>query len=532
MPIQLDGTTAYLRHDYSAGRGYPKTLGGWFKVNASSSGFAITSTSPDVSGATVAAWINRSTNSVFNYRQTAAGGTNDELSGEAAQYGATGLTYLMLVATDDSTFTIYTPSYPTGRTFNPAGDNPGEIAALSSFVLGCFFNGGSRSLYLGGHIAEVAEWSSSLNAANYTALAGGAKPEQVSPGTLYEAWSLQAYQGGGTYIGLVNGRTLTAFGGVTASAVAHPVTRATPGPTISGQPANQTVTQPATANFSVTAAASGGGTLSYQWQRNPAGAGSFANVATGAGGTTNSYTTAATTVSGGNANSTDTWRCVVTETGGTNPGIVNTNAATLTVNAPAVGPTINVQPTGQAVAAPAAATFTVTATTSGGALSYQWQRSASGGGAWANVAAGTGGTTNSYTTPATTVSGGNANNGDQYRCAVTDSNGSTNSSAVSLTVNAAAGSLNFQAAGMEFGRRTGLGIGTFALDAGSNYRYSVHADGLTLGAAVYSSGVVATDSNGKLPNLSSGSLAAGTTYRVVAIRQADGEAGTFRMTAA
>lgn len=96
----------------------------------------------------------------------------------------------------------------------------------------------------------------------------------------------------------------------------------------------------------------------------------------------------------------------------------------------------------------------------------------------------------------------------------------------------AGGTLQFQAAGMEFGRRTGLGISTFALDASQAYRYTVHADGLVLGAALITSSVINTDAAGKLPNLTSGSLFAGTTYRIVAVRQADGEAATFRMVAA
>lgn len=94
------------------------------------------------------------------------------------------------------------------------------------------------------------------------------------------------------------------------------------------------------------------------------------------------------------------------------------------------------------------------------------------------------------------------------------------------------GTLNFQADGLEFGARTGLGIDTFALDAGESYRYTVHADGLTLGAALLTSAAITLDGAGKLPDLTSASLTPGTTYRVVAVRQADGEAATFRMVAA
>lgn len=112
-------------------------------------------------------------------------------------------------------------------------------------------------------------------------------------------------------------------------------------------------------------------------------------------------------------------------------------SAQFTTDAAPSGPTINTQPSNATVTEGATANFTVAATTSGGSLSYQWQRNPGGVGSWANVTTGTGGTTASYTTAATTVSGGDANNADTFRCLVTDSNGTTTSSAATLTVNAA-----------------------------------------------------------------------------------------------
>ena len=94
------------------------------------------------------------------------------------------------------------------------------------------------------------------------------------------------------------------------------------------------------------------------------------------------------------------------------------------------------------------------------------------------------------------------------------------------------GTLQFQAAGLEFGARTGLGIDTFAIDTGVLYRYTVHADGLLLGSAIYTSAAIALDSAGKLPNVSNAAFTQGVTYRIVAVRQSDGEAATFRMVAA
>lgn len=113
--------------------------------------------------------------------------------------------------------------------------------------------------------------------------------------------------------------------------------------------------------------------------------------------------------------------------------------------------------------------------------------------------------------------------------------GVTLSAAASLIAGSASGvvngTLDFQAAGMEFGARTGLGISTFALDNGVSYRYTIHADGLTLGNPLHTSSAENLDSAGKLANYVGSVVAPGTTYRVVAIRQTDGEAAVFRVEA-
>ena len=103
-------------------------------------------------------------------------------------------------------------------------------------------------------------------------------------------------------------------------------------------------------------------------------------------------------------------------------------------DAPPSAPTINTQPQPASVVEGETAQFTVSATTSGGTLLYQWQVQALGAGAWGNVSTGSGGTTNTYTTAATTISGGNANNTDLFRVNVTDDNGTTTSGTALLTV--------------------------------------------------------------------------------------------------
>src|SRR5437899_12669867 len=104
-----------------------------------------------------------------------------------------------------------------------------------------------------------------------------------------------------------------AAGGANGAAANFTANAAAVGPTITTQPANQTVTAGQTATFAVVA----GGTapLSYQWQKNGASI---------AGATAASYTTPATTT----ADSGSTFAVVVNNSAGT----VTSAAATLTVN--------------------------------------------------------------------------------------------------------------------------------------------------------------------------------------------------------
>jgi len=90
----------------------------------------------------------------------------------------------------------------------------------------------------------------------------------------------------------------------------------------------------------------------------------------------------------------------------------------------AVAPAVVTHPSPQSVAEGATATFSA-AFSGSPAPTVQWQRNGS------NIS---GATSASYTTPATTVSGGGANNGDQYRCVATNASGSVTTNAATLTV--------------------------------------------------------------------------------------------------
>src|SRR5260370_10015530 len=159
---------------------------------------------------------------------------------------------------------------------------------------------------------------------------------------------------------------------VTSNAATLTVNAVPVAPSITSQPANQTVTTGQTASFTV--AATGTAPLSYQWQKN--------GVAI-LGATSSGYTTPATTSSDNGAQ----FSVGVSNT----VSSVTSSAATLTVNAVPVAPSITSQPVNQTVTTGQTASFTVAATGTA-PLSYQWQK---------NGVAVLGGTSSAFTHPAT-----------------------------------------------------------------------------------------------------------------------------------
>ena len=177
-------------------------------------------------------------------------------------------------------------------------------------------------------------------------------------------------------------------------------------PSITAQPASQSVTAGQTATFAVTAA--GTAPLTYQWQKGSTPI---------SGAMSSTYTTPATTTSDNGS----TFSVTVTNSA----GHATSNPATLTVNGNSspVAPSITQQPSNQTVTAGQTAAFSVTATGTA-PLSYQWQK---------GTTAISGATSATYTTPATTTS----DSGSTFSVVVSNSLGNATSNAATLTVNAA-----------------------------------------------------------------------------------------------
>ena len=219
-------------------------------------------------------------------------------------------------------------------------------------------------------------------------------------------------------------------------------------PAIKTQPRGISVTAGQTATFSVVAT---GGSLTYKWRKN----GAVINGAVSA-----TYTTSATTLT----DSGSQYSVEVTNS----LGSVTSNNATLIVNP--LPPAITTQPASRTVTAGTAATFSVV--TTGERLSYQWRKNG------ANIV--TGGTSSSYTTPATTLS----NSGSQYSVVVSNIGGSVTSSSALLTVNAPP-AIQTQPRGISV---TAGQTATFSVVAtGGNLRYQWRKNGVAISGATSSS---------------------------------------------
>lgn len=211
-------------------------------------------------------------------------------------------------------------------------------------------------------------------------------------------------QDGQTVTALMNSRvsnldTLAADDIAGAQALYGAAASTVTAPTITNQPASQTVT--AGANVSFTVAAAGTAPFAYQWRK---------------GGVNLTGATSATLALGSvTASSAGQYSVVVSNSAGS----VSSATATLTVNAPTTAPTITTHPAAQTVTVGSRVTFSVVA--SGSApFSYVWRR---------NGVALAGATQSSYViAAATTADAGN------YSVVVSNSAGSATSNSAALTV--------------------------------------------------------------------------------------------------
>ena len=236
----------------------------------------------------------------------------------------------------------------------------------------------------------------------FTVTVSSTKP--VRNGYKFLGWSFNASATSPTYYG---GETLPLSG----DAVLYAVWESN-GPVITKQPANTSATVGSVATFTI--AATGQGTLKYQWQSRKNASSAWSNSGQPGAKTATLKVTAIAGLHGWQ------FRCIVTDGNG-NP--TESKPATLTVK-----PAITTQPKNTTATVGSQAIFTVAANGKA-TLKYQWQSRKNASSAWSN--SGQPGA-KTATLKVDTIAG---LHGWQFRCIVTDGNGQkTESKEATLTV--------------------------------------------------------------------------------------------------
>ncbi len=299
-----------------------------------------------------------------------------------------------LVITKSDSVSSVVPGQQTTYSIQASNLGPSNVVATISDVLSSKLTGATWTCTASGGATCTASGSGSLD--NLVSLPAGGSVSYMLQATVASSAS-------GT---LVNTATVVAANAMDPVAGNNSATdtdtiQGTSSPQITTQPANVTVTAPAAASFSVVA--TGTAPLSYQWRRNGAPIG---------GATSSSYVLNPTAVGDNGAQ----FSVVVSNSAGS----LTSSAATLTVNAAPVPPSITTPPANQTVPTPAPASFSVVAAGTA-PLSYQWRR---------NGAPIAGATSTSYILNPTAVS----DSGASFDVVVSNSVGTATSAAATLTV--------------------------------------------------------------------------------------------------
>lgn len=407
-----------------------------------------------------------------------------------------GLVYATANQSTYTNCTIYGSG--SGQVVDNSGFSPGTVVLLNCAVFNCPTSPTGVSSSSSYTATDLASFPGTNNVLSLTASA-----QFVGVGTDYKIKTGSALINAGTAAGAPAADIFT----TTRSSVdigAHELPPANSAPTVSTHPSSITVSSGATATFS--AAFAGFPTPTVQWQRSVNSGGSWSDIS---GATSLSYTTPATTISGGSANNGDQYRCGATNSQG---GPVYTNAATLTVNAASdtTPPTL----TGTLVSSSIAqTTFTVdgpTATDNVAVSGYDW--SIDGGTTWLVT---------NWPAPAYNFSALSPGTNYQVRLRARDTSANL-SAALSLSVTTLAAGATVSSSPLK--------DNTGALHLSAPFEAFVH--NVTTGALVLKKTGLTSDAGTGVVAFADAALVASSSYRVIWRRTDTGAEGLQQITAA
>lgn len=253
MTIALNGTTGFLEHAGRLVSSYPCSMLVWGTRNTN---------------ATKQTWISQGQtdaqrkisglhNSFSDQKQitvTIPGNGTAGTRGTAPHTSATILRPLVVVFNSPTSMAIafgdgVLQAFADGKTDQLSSHNVCTVGASH-------FNNSAATEFVDGDMAEAHWYSRALTTADIDALiAGTTKPEDIT--NWVDGWTLKDYEASGSYLSITGTRTMVAQGGVTASALTHPVARTstdTDAPVLSLPTATPTGPTTATGTVSTTEA--------------------------------------------------------------------------------------------------------------------------------------------------------------------------------------------------------------------------------------------------------------------------------------
>lgn len=211
MSIEFNGSTSKLQWNGGPSLSYPITIFAWLKPDSASTNGMAVGFGDSPGGNEIDLYVEGTTNKVKAFSSGTLTAAADSTTAPQTSWQPA-----MAVFTSTTSRTIY---YAGGAAVTDTTSNTVNLASFNRLVVGT--RGRTDSIYFDGLIAEVAVWSggTALGSTEFTSLSGGAFPETVATGTLWEHWKLEDAS---DLVGTVS-RTLTATSATNGAT--HPFSR-------------------------------------------------------------------------------------------------------------------------------------------------------------------------------------------------------------------------------------------------------------------------------------------------------------------
>ena len=261
MGIQLNGTTGYLQFGDKILSGPVGTLLVYSAVVPNGSDCYVISQSQN----NLDRWLTAAITGNFSSKYAAhrnVGGGPAAINSNAVTPNQTAYRVMAAVFNGTSSRTMYYGNATGVIDTTTAVD---DIANHNRFTIGAITANGNTVGYCLGDVAEAHVFNVALTSTDIANLmAGTVKPEEIAGWV--DGWTLANFQAGGSYVSMGGTRTLTAFGGVSAGTVAHPINRTVPDSTAPTQTGTITVGTVTTTSIQITwpAGADNIGVTSYE----------------------------------------------------------------------------------------------------------------------------------------------------------------------------------------------------------------------------------------------------------------------------